>query len=414
MPDRSTLKIVLCALLVILALTLRLAILPLAFGRAPVGDPLNYVQIAQNILDGRGMVNSGSPWYEGLRAHYPPLYPFLLSFVGLFAPLKAQTFLVLNFVIDLLTCATIVWLSRLMNLRLGLVAAFAYLLWPTNLIMSPVAQKEGLSALFLCLLVGILLSATKEPTRSTAGLFGVVAGLTALNQPALATIPALLAIAFYSLFPSRRDWLRTVGLGVLAASLIMLPWWIRNYLIFGQFIPLTSSSGFAFWIGTFGAVDEWTPVRQDLLHVGNGMEISKAAAKEAMAWIISNPVEYLKHIGDKALFMVNPDRWQAKPLFWMRPFVAPEQWVIQVPKYASGALFVLTAIGLLITKGPLRRVVIACLIQLFLIQVWMEFPERQRYFMVPLLIILAIEGLRQFAAALVRTIPWTEKEVAPA
>jgi hypothetical protein len=373
------------AAVVFVALVLRLMILPLTFNRVPVGDPVNYIALATNVISGAGFV------HKGFFAHYPPLYPLLLSAVGLVAPLKAQTFLVLNFIFDMATAAAILWLSRLMNIRRGWIPAAVYLLWPTNILMAPIANKESLATLFVCLAVGCFV------TRRWA-LFGVVSGLLALCQPALVTLPPLMALALRS--EPWRDWVKHCAIGTAIAALVMSPWWIRNYLIYRQFVPLTDSAGWALWIGTFS--DRWATLPPHLMANKDGLKIGMLAWNEATAWILAHPWEWLQHNWSKALTMMQPDNWNRKPLAWMRPEMIPTKAMISVPWFASAGLFIGTIGGLLAVKGPVRNVVIAGLFQLFVIQVWFEFPERHRYFLIPLLMLLVTALANRVLAARIR------------
>ena len=395
MTSRSA---VIAAILVFVSLLMRMAILPWAITRIPLGDPVSYAEIADNIINGHRIIYSRPPFYVGGFAIFPPLYPILLAVVGLVAPLTAPTFLIVNWVIDIITAALIFWISRQIDLiKSGIAAASTYLLWPTNLLMAPVAQKEGLAALLSCAVVGVLLAASERPSRSVALAYGALSALLALTQPALVTLPALLALVMLPRFRSRKAWLETVGLGICSAIIVMLPWWIRNYLIFDQFVPLTTSSGPALWIGTMshGFENTWIPLADYLTHQGSEVEISKRATYDAVTWISAHPLSYFHHTLIKAAYMLYPDRWNVKPLAWMLPAYLPPVVFKVIPMLASAALFAAAGIGGVLARGSvIRPLVVACLLQLFLVQIWFEFPERHRYFMIPLLAILAAEGMR--------------------
>lgn len=208
---------------VVWALVFRLMVLPLAYDRMLTGDPASYVNIATNILAGDGMVRDNSAVIGGaLRAYYPPLYPLLLVGLGLLVLLVPLTFLALNFLIDIAAAGALFWLSRVLGLspRLGLAASSAYLLWPTSIIMAPVANKEGLASLLAILMFGFLVQ------RRAVG-FGLFAGLLALAQPALLTLPIIAGIVL----DWRGGWLRAMLVAAGVAALVMLPWWIRNYTV---------------------------------------------------------------------------------------------------------------------------------------------------------------------------------------
>ena len=389
---------------VVLALCLRLLILPLAYGRAAAGDPFIYAAIAKNIVAGNGILNMQQWFLEDRWASYPPLYPLVLAGAGLVAPLTPATFLAINFAADVATAAAMLRIGRLLNLgRAAWAAAAIYLLWPTNILNSPAAQKEPLLALGACVLVGLLLTSADRPRWAIAALFGITSALVVLTQPALVTLPALLALALMCRFPSRRDWMQTVAIGSAAFVLMMLPWWIRNYLIFERFVPFTTSGGFNFWVGTFYTGVKWFPPPPRFNALPDAFALSHAAVKEAVQWIAAHPLEYARHCLLKATTLLVPDQWINKPLRWMQPPVMPLPFIDLVSGVAwAGA--VSSAVFASRRPSPLRRIMVACLVQLLGVQLWFQFPERHRYFLVPLLLMLGASGLRDLVAIRSRSV----------
>ncbi len=374
------------------AVYLRVAVLPLATGRVLSGDPASYVNIAQNLLAGDGITRDHSPVIGGLKAYYPPVYPLLLAAVGLVAPLSPPTFTFLHLLIDIITAAAMIWLADAMRLPrgVGAVAAAIYLLWPTNILLAPVPQKEGLATLFA--LGSLTLLIKRKPVA-----FGAVSGLLALTQPALVTLPAIAALLLYW----RDGWLRFVLISASVAALVMLPWWVRNYALLGHFVPLTSASGITFWVGTMGDGIAYLPEVEKFTRFPETAR-SGAAFKEALAYIASDPGGYAAHTASKAMAMLQGDLWGAKPLFWMKPLKLGGFLLRDFPYFASFALFGLAAFGAVVTKHRILKLVLAaCLIQLFAIQIWFQFSERHRYFLVPLLILIAVEGVRQLASMMI-------------
>ena len=320
-------------------------------------------------------------------AYYPPLYPTLLAAVGLLVPLEAPTFLAIGFLTDLAIAASMVWLGKLLNANSAPNAAAIYLFWPTAVLMSPIAHKEGLVTLVVLLLIACWLNASKN---RFAAAFGALSGVLALTQPSLVLLPAALM-----LFLRRQSW-RRVGIALTAAAIVILPWWIRNFLVFGQFVPLTSGSGFALWVGSTpeGNGVKWVPAPPHLLQ-GNEIERGRAAMAEAVAWIRANPIEYLHHNVWKLGHSLQGDRWDEKPLAWMSPLIRPPLPLVVLSAVTSIALFAAAAVGLVRVRDKLiKRVVLVCVGYWFLFHIWFEFAERHRYFLVPLLLMLVFKANR--------------------
>jgi hypothetical protein len=144
----------------------------------------------------------------------------------------------------------------------ALVAAASWTILPTALTFSlRWIWDTALSALLLALIFWATL-ALFDSVRTTAwvgygGLWSV-AGLT--NPALLSTLPFLLAWLIY-----RRQGIRILRLKLAGATLLVFlagvaPWMVRNYHVFGKFIPLRSNFGLELWLGNNPAVsDTWTP-----------------------------------------------------------------------------------------------------------------------------------------------------------
>lgn len=376
------------------SIALRAAATTIAMGRTPAGDPLNYLHLAQNIVAGRGMVAGTGPLWEGLRAHYPPLYPFLLAIIGYAAPLGPPTYMFFNSLCD--AAASLVLLLIARDLKLGVagpLAAAIYFIWPTNILNAPVAQKESLAALLTLLTMLFMIRRRPIP-------LGIFAGLLTLTQPALMTLPIILGLMLRT---NTVESLKLARIAVPIAALVMLPWWVRNYLIFNEFVPLTDTNGFALYIGNLPPGDGlgWFPLPDRLLALHNGPAISRAATAETLHWISAHPLQFVGKTFWKAFAMLQPDWWYAKPLAWMSP--APPAYF---PFRAVPALaFLIALFGSLIGSAllggtVLRKLFFACAIQLFVVQIWFQFPERHRYFLMPVFILIATEGFLRLRASL--------------
>ena len=102
------------------------------------------------------------------------------------------------------------------------------------------------TTLVVCLAMGERTGRTGR-NRDAMGS-GIALGLLALADPILALAAPALA---WSIARSR-SWRRSIGLvglvGITAAACVA-PWVVRNYQIHGEFVPIKSSFGYAFWQG---------------------------------------------------------------------------------------------------------------------------------------------------------------------
>lgn len=313
----------------------------------PLGDdPGSYAELAQAVRDGRGLIVSNPVYGPTLQAAFPPLYPLLLALAG--------SWLLLNLVIDV---AASLLLRRLGGDR----AAAIYFLFPSVILASIVPSKEGLAILIL---LGCMVTLQKS-----AWIYGALTGLLALTQPAWLPIAAV-AFAWKS-----RHWRDFASAGAVAA-LVMLPWVVRNYLLFDQFVPLTTTAGLSIAVAVNGVHVPTIDMPFD--EPGR----SAAAAAQAFSAIAADPLHYIwncvrqlvraflvdddavEYLGFAALPWVGAAAVAGQLAFaalvararWPRPELRPFAWGL--------------ALNCLVFGG-----------------MWLEFSSRHRAFLIPLLIL---------------------------
>jgi hypothetical protein len=377
----------------LVALVMRVAFAALAIGRQSTGDPKSYLTLAKGLL-ARHELGIYEPYFGGYwRALFPPLYPFTLAGWGAVAGFSTLSQLAFGTLVDLATA----WLLLRLGTRLGKpgagrVAAWLYLIWPSVLFSAPLAEKEGLCAL---LVVALALGWT-DPARGTwrgAAAIGVPAALLALTQPGEAPLAALFGLVMIGRLGFRT--IITIGLRAMAIAVpVMLPWWIRNALVLGSFVPLTSASGASLWIGNNpDATGNWLPP-PERLHGLPELVYGKRIGAIAVAWIKAHPVGFIhltitKFVRACGIGVFGVTRLQA-----MQPAL-PAVLTAMLWPLSQGAHLVLlgaSALAIRARAAPgavtLVLLVAACGIQLIGFGVWFEFGERHREFVTPFLLLL--------------------------
>jgi hypothetical protein len=332
---------------------------------------------------------------------YPPALPLLLAGVGLIAPLNALTLCIVNTAVDCIAALLLARLARHLDApNAAAPAALAYLLWPSIALMSPLAYKEGLIVALLLGTVVALLEQSKRPGLEWALLSGVCAGALLLTQPGLLT---LLPILFVVLAGQFEDWRRWWAVSITAAAatlLVIMPWWIRNALAFGEFVPLTSSGGLALWVGAQpGGGVVWQAPPRDWWTLGE-MEAARVAAAEAWRTIFADPLGYLARCLIKFPRSFFYSNWAIDQLILAKGQRWP--WLIESNLLRYGPTFVelwavaMAGIGLLrLRQSPVSWLLWACVAQVMLFGVWFEFSERHRLFLTPFLLLTAAQLLVQ-------------------
>lgn len=219
------------------------------------GDSQSYWDLARTIV-------RGEPYAIGrdrALVFRTPGYPLLLAPLflagGDYPPvLWARA---LSAVLDTLAVAGVGWVAwRLFDPRAGLVAAALAALYPGSIAVGVLVLSEAPFCPLMLLHLGLWMAAWQSPTaRRAAGLAvaaGVAAGLATLVRPSwLLFVPFGVGIGLAASAHRRRH----LGLGTaMLAGLIltMLPWWVRNALATGRFVPTTLQVGASLY-------DGWNP-----------------------------------------------------------------------------------------------------------------------------------------------------------
>jgi 4-amino-4-deoxy-L-arabinose transferase-like glycosyltransferase len=205
-------------------------------------DAQGYYLLAMNWLEG------GSPsLLSGVRT---PLYPLFLAGVLWVVKGASPALPWIQSLLDTATVALIYGLTvRLATLRRGQLAALFYALNPISFLYIGLALTEILLAFLLALTFYIFVIATEARNKrySLLAMAGFVSGLGILCKPNVLGLPLILA---FSLFFGRQRglWraLRESSVVVGVALLTLLPWLIRNRVVFGEwFLSLAFDSTLA-------------------------------------------------------------------------------------------------------------------------------------------------------------------------
>jgi 4-amino-4-deoxy-L-arabinose transferase-like glycosyltransferase len=252
LPSRATVWAL--ASVVVLALAPRAHHLANTVNQPLTGDAIQYEDLAWRILSGRGYTSS-----DDVPALYaPPDQPTAFRTPGL--PVFAAAAYATSGRNPTVVRAALVLLNAIaagavfaIALRQGRLAAWiagvAWALWPgafTTYWSSDAFLGESLAVPLM--LLGSWALAAGHTTRS-AVLGGLAIGLAILTRSYLLFhLPIAVVLAFLIDRRSHAGWRRL--LVALATSLVVLvPWTIRNYVVFRAFVPLSTQAGCSLWVG---------------------------------------------------------------------------------------------------------------------------------------------------------------------
>ena len=278
-----------------------------------IHDQVSYDALARSLLAGRGY-SFTARWYPFTAANTPTahwsfIYPLYL--VGIYTltgyhPLAAR--LVQGIVGGALICFLIYLIGRrVTNEVTGLVgaalaAAYGYFIYYNVALMT-----ETFFIVLVLLSLYISLELKEKPTLARWALLGLVLGMAGLlRQTFLLFVPFLLLWLYWDL---KKDgipwWYFTVP--VVVIILLIAPWTLRNYRVYGQFLLLNSNAGYALFasnnpnLGTDWRNEEVVvPVPAELTGQ-NEAQLDRALTQRGIEFILADPERYLVLSLDKAL-----------------------------------------------------------------------------------------------------------------
>jgi 4-amino-4-deoxy-L-arabinose transferase-like glycosyltransferase len=281
-------------------------------------DEIDYDLLAQRILHGEGYRTELGP-----TAHKSPGYPYVVAIIyslageGNYAAVRAVQ-AVLNALTALLIYSTA---RRLFGQMTAMVAGIGWAFYPLAIYMSAQLYTETLTVAILVLFL-FFLSDPRSDKLATTVAAGILAGLLLLTRSSFLGVFGLLLIARLLVNCANRSLrgIYSTVLMLLFAVLVVAPWSIRNYQVFGTFVPLTTVGGVAIWQGnndyangggTLANKDTWRgPDYPDRSFYGWSYlsePESDAKFKQAgLKWIRKNPGRFLLLIPKKVVRLWSP------------------------------------------------------------------------------------------------------------
>jgi tetratricopeptide (TPR) repeat protein len=346
----------------------------------------------------------GGDWGRGEPYWLGPLYPHALALTYAVFGVQGSAAQLLQLGANLLAVYLVYRLaSRVADPTVGLVAAALYGFYGTPVFYAGLLLMATLLTLLLLLISGQLMRALARPTGGRWLALGALIGLTALARGnvlfLLLAIPPLLWREPLTT-PLR---LRLSGILIAGAFAVVAPVTLRNLVVGGDVVPITSNAGINLLIGQqarhggiFGPTDElpqleFDPTGASRLQDELGRElapseVSRIYTGRAVRLLLSRPGVMIPHYARKAYRF-----WSG---YELPQIVAYEFWRARLPALRLLAVpFVLLVAAGLPGIGVLRgraRAVLAVMILGYFVSLWPFFPTaRYRLPIAPLLAVTA-------------------------
>lgn len=198
-------------------------------------DAPAYVTLATNLLAHRGYSYAGQP-----SAFRPPGYPVLVAAAMWVSPEHYISLIrAIQFVLGLLA----VWICSRVALKLfGNQAARASLLigllLPTMIFSTAQILTECVATLLTALFLWFLVEQDAVAGAGSAAALGIIGGIESLFRFNASAVPVL-AVFLVVMNPQKKRAVLRASFILLIPILILMPWLVRNKIVFGRFLLST-------------------------------------------------------------------------------------------------------------------------------------------------------------------------------
>jgi 4-amino-4-deoxy-L-arabinose transferase-like glycosyltransferase len=284
--------------ILILAAVIRFATVFLFLGDYyPTDDAAMWHQAALNFLNGRGLIINED--YKAYRTPVPGLY-FAAVYSVFGVSIRAVQ--IANVLLGVLT----VWLAYdLVRRSFGDLSAFLasgfVSFYPMLLLYTGHMLSETLVIMLIALTLW-LIWVLREYAAMWFAPIGIVLGLATLTREAALPIAVLVGVWTFAVRRSE-SWLRRCLPGLVMLAFLVLtvaPWAIRNYVLLGRFVPLTTAGGWNLWLANNPQADgttrwgDWTPFQIPEVAVLPEVERGLVYQKRALEFIKNYPGQFLR------------------------------------------------------------------------------------------------------------------------
>jgi 4-amino-4-deoxy-L-arabinose transferase-like glycosyltransferase len=288
-----------------------------------IQDQVSYDALARSLLEGRGYSFTEN-WYPFTPAYTPTahwsfIYPLYLAGIYLitgYHPLVARLFqgvlagILVSFLLYLIG-------RRVADETTGLTSAALAAVYGYFIYYNAALMTETFFIVCVLLSLHLGLEIKEQPTLKRWIGLGLALGIASLlRQTILFFIPFLFIWLFWE---SKKGEVHLwhFALPVAIVTLMIVPWTIRNYLVFHQLLPLNSNAGYALYASNNpGLGTDWdnnkvvVPIPEELKGQ-NEAELNKALTQRGVEFIFADPQRYFWLTADKTLeyfwFWPSPD-----------------------------------------------------------------------------------------------------------
>ncbi|MFC1624677.1 ArnT family glycosyltransferase [Candidatus Omnitrophota bacterium] len=282
----------------------------------PSSDAYVYDKLAVSVSQGKGFSDeSGKP-----HSFYPPFYPFFLSMIYMIFGHSYKIAGIMQSIIGAFSCVLMYLIGKKIYSRAsGIIVAFIAIVYYPFIKSAGMLLTEIFFTFLLLTIVFYLLKIQEEKASHNYIILGLLLGVAMLTKSVMLFFPIFIISAFiylkgkYSLNTVLKKYL----LVLLALSFPLMPWVVRNYIVYHKFVPTSAGGGFGLYSsycpanGIFGlnaAPDD--PVVIEGFKISSPTLRSKFFIKKTLDFIINNPKRVIILEVKKFVYFWAPFDWE--------------------------------------------------------------------------------------------------------
>lgn len=242
-------------------------------------------------------------------AFWPVGYPLALAFIYLVGGQQFWPVALSNIVFSAVTVALIFDLGRRLfgSVWAGVCAATVVAFLPNQVAYASLASAEPL---YLMVLTGALWFFVSSPASASGAIFGsaLLAASTLIKPQSLLVLPIVTAYFIVKSQPDRRQYaVLFTALGLLLYMGLLAPWIMRNRVVFGSWVFISTNAGYNLLIGhNPSTTGKWMEVRHMVPPHTNEAVLDAKFRGLAIFYTRQNPFRAIQTIPSKAYYFVFP------------------------------------------------------------------------------------------------------------
>jgi len=276
-----------------------------------ISDFIGYHKIALSLLE-NSFYGVDSP-----SCYRPPGYPFLLFLIYKFINLNISTAIIVNILLEVVSCYLVYLLALLVfNRRVALIALIIFVFNPVSITFCSLLASEHLFITIFLLLLICLIKYMQNDKLVFLILSGFLWGIGTLVRAQLLIYPIPIFLTFLFVENKYKEILKFLIIYFIMFCLCILPWTIRNYIQFKRFILVSCNSGIVLYVGNNPKTYKWDNSVIKIADVKNksNEEADKIYKTLAIKNIKSRPFWYFSRGFLKVNLLLESPTY---PLFWI-------------------------------------------------------------------------------------------------